>query len=122
MRELERTARGSWAAIAGTARRGVRAMRVEGTVRRPYGTFPIGVTTTTLEVEPAGEPRVTAIFTDISDSKRLEELHLRAERLEAGAGVSARFGPGVQNPPPPIPPSGGHVGRAERAHPAAKVP
>src|SRR2546430_11403332 len=50
--------------------------------------LPIGVTTTTLEVEPGGTPRVTAIFTDISDSKRLEEPHLRAQRLPAVAGLA----------------------------------
>src|SRR5438046_8183510 len=89
MPEFARIAPEFWAAITATARRGVRAMRVEATVRRPERTFPIGVTTTTLEVEPGGAPRVTAIFTDISDSKRLEELHLRAERLEAVAELSA---------------------------------
>src|SRR5205085_10309760 len=45
------------AAITATARRGVRAMRVEAIVRRADRTFPIGVTTTTLEVEPATEDR-----------------------------------------------------------------
>src|SRR5258708_39788420 len=117
MRELERTARGSWAAIAGTARRGVRAMRVEGTVRRPDRTFPIGVTTTTLDVEPAGEPRVTAIFTDISDSKRLEELPPRAERLQAGRGAAPRPGPPDQKTPPALCPLGGRPGAAEGVHP-----
>src|SRR5579884_3293514 len=81
--ELARIAPEFWAAITATARRGVRAMRVEATVRRPDRTVPIGVTTTTLEAGPGAAPRVTAIFTDISDSKRLEELRLRAERLEA---------------------------------------
>src|SRR5256886_8919997 len=106
MPEFARIAPEFWAAITATARRGVRAMRVEATVRRPERTFPIGVTTTTLEVEPGGTPRVTAIFTDISDSKRLEELHLRAERLEAVAGASGTPGhrnkksPPVDRPPP----------------------
>src|SRR5205823_1831237 len=72
--------------------------RVEATVRRPERTFPIGVTTTTLEVEPGGTPRVTAIFTDISDSKRLEELHLRAERLEGVAELSASLAHEIKNP------------------------
>src|SRR5256886_8851363 len=104
MPEFARIAPEFWAAITATARRGVRAMRVEATVRRPERTFPIGVTTTTLEVEPGGTPRVTAIFTDISDSKRLEELHPRAERLEAVAGLSASPAAEVKNPPPAIPP------------------
>src|SRR2546430_5978372 len=83
MPEFARVAPEFWAALTATARRGVRAMRVEAVVRRPDRTFPIGVTTTTLDGAPGEGPRVTAIFTDISDSKRLERLRLRAERLEA---------------------------------------
>src|SRR5205807_1382884 len=95
MPEFARIAPEFWAAITATARRGVRAMRVEAVVRRPDRTFPIGVTTTTLEVEGA-EPRVTAIFTDISDSKRLEELHVRATEcrpldLHTVAGAAIRL-------------------------------
>src|SRR5438876_10765976 len=97
MPEFARIAPEFWAAITATARRGVRAMRVEAVVRRPDRTFPIGVTTTTLEVAGA-EPRVTAILTDISDSKRLEELHLRAERLEAVAELSASLAHEIKNP------------------------
>src|SRR5207253_1928407 len=98
MPEFAKIAPEFWAAITATARRGVRAMRVEATVRRPDRTFPIGVTTTTLDVEPAGEPRVTAIFTDISDSKRLEELHLRAEGLDEVAALSSNLAYEVKNP------------------------
>src|SRR5256714_10060113 len=105
MPEFAKIAPEFWAAITATARRGVRAMRVEATVRRPDRTFPIGVTTTTLEVEPAGEPRATAIFTDISDSKRLEELHLRAEPLEAAAALAAGLAHQIQNPPASIRPA-----------------
>src|SRR5467141_1009338 len=85
MPEFARLAPEFWAAVTSTARRGVRLMRVEATVHRPDRTFPIGVTTTTLDGPVGARPRVSAIFTDISDSKRLEELHLRAERLEAVA-------------------------------------
>src|SRR5437660_12291308 len=89
-------------------------MRVEATVRRPERTFPISVTTTTLEVEPGGEPRVTAIFTDISDSKRLEELHLRAERLAAVAELSACLAHENKNPLASIRSSVQELGRAKR--------
>jgi two-component system sensor histidine kinase PilS (NtrC family) len=120
MPEFAKIAPEFWAAITATARRGVRAMRVEASVRRPDRTFPIGVTTTTLEVEPAGDPRVTAIFTDISDSKRLEELHLRAERLEAVAELSASLAHEIKNPLASIRSSVEQLGRAKRANPDEK--
>ena len=116
MPEFAKVAPEFWAAITATARRGVRAMRVEATVRRADRTFPIGVTTTTLDVEPVGEPRVTAIFTDISDSKRLEELHLRAERLEAVAELSASLAHEIKNPLASIRSSVEQLGRAKRAN------
>lgn len=116
MPEFARIAPEFWAAITATARRGVRAMRVEATVRRPDRTFTIGVTTTTLEVEPAGDPRVTAIFTDISDSKRLEELHLRAERLEAVAELSSSLAHEIKNPLASIRSSVEQLGRAKRVN------
>ncbi len=118
MPEFAKIAPEFWAAI--TAKRGVRAMRVEATVRRPDRTFPIGVTTTTLDIEPAGEPRVTAIFTDISDSKRLEELHLRAERLEAVAELSSSLAHEIKNPLASIRSSVEQLGRAKRANPDEK--
>src|SRR2546430_7844427 len=98
MPEFAKIAPEFWAAITATARRGVRAMRVEATVRRPDRTFPIGVTTTTLDVEPAGEPRVTAIFTDISDSKRLGGPYPRPGRLAAGARRFSGPAPQGQRP------------------------
>jgi len=120
MPEFARIAPEFWAAITATARRGVRAMRVEATVRRPDRTFTIGITTTTLEVEPESEPRVTAIFTDISDSKRLEELHLRAERLEAVAELSSSLAHEIKNPLASIRSSVEQLGRAKRANPDEK--
>jgi two-component system sensor histidine kinase PilS (NtrC family) len=90
-------------------------MRVEATVRRADRTFPIGVTTTVLEVEPGAPPRVTAIFTDISDSKRLEELHLRTERLEAVAELSSSLAHEIKNPLASIRSSVEQLGRGKRA-------
>src|SRR5438034_8372125 len=88
--------------------------------RSPDRTFPIGVTTTTLDLEPDGAPRVTAIFTDISDSKRLEELHLRAERLEAVAELSSSLAHEIKNPLASIRSSVEQLGRAKRADPDEK--
>ncbi len=117
MPEFARIAPEFWAAITATARRGVRLMRVEATVRRPDRTFPIGVTTTTLDqLTDEGPPRVTAIFTDISDSKRLEELHLRAERLEAVAELSSSLAHEIKNPLASIRSSVEQLSRSTRAN------
>lgn len=120
MPEFARIAPEFWAAMTATARRGVRAMRVEATVRRPDRTFPIGVTTTTLEAEAGGTPRVTAIFTDISDSKRLAELHLRAQRLEAVAELSSSLAHEIKNPLASIRSSVEQLARSTRANPDEK--
>jgi two-component system, NtrC family, sensor histidine kinase PilS len=120
MPEFARIAPEFWTALTATARRGVRAMRVEAMVRRADRTFPIGVTTTTLEVESGGPPRVTAIFTDISDSKRLAELHLRAQRLEAVAELSSSLAHEIKNPLASIRSSVEQLARSTRTNPDEK--
>ena len=78
---------------------GVRTQRGEAAVRRADGTlFPVGVSTTTFYRPGGGAPSVTAIFTDISDLKRLQEFRLRAERLEAVAALSASLAHEIRNP------------------------
>src|SRR6266853_2000360 len=116
MPEFARLAPEFWAAVTSTARRGVRLMRVEATVHRPDHSFPIGVTTTTLDGPEGARPRVSAIFTDISDSKRLEELHLRAERLEAVAELSSSLAHEIKNPLASIRSSVEQLGRAKRVN------
>src|SRR6266704_2718111 len=116
MPEFARLAPEFWAAVTSTARRGVRLMRVEATVHRPDRTFPIGVTTTTLDGPVGARPRVSAIFTDISDSKRLEELHLRAERLEAVAELSSSLAHEIKNPLASIRSSVEQLSRSTRAN------
>ena len=77
---------------------GERTTRGEGTVTAADGrTFPIGVTTTVAEAGARGVA-VTAIFQDISEGKRLEALHRRAERLEAVAALSASLAHEIRNP------------------------
>ncbi len=73
-------------------------LRAEGLVYGANHTFPIGVTTTALDVEGDGPCSVAAIFTDISDQKRIEELRLRTERLEAVAELSASLAHEIKNP------------------------
>lgn len=61
--------------------------------------FPIGFTTTTMNADGTpGNMSGTVIFQDISDNKRLEELRLRAERLEAVAELSASLAHEIKNP------------------------
>src|SRR5436190_4379217 len=120
MPEIAHIAPEFWAALTATARRGVRLMRVEATVHRPDRAFPVGVTTTTLEGQSDAPPRVTAIFTDISDTKRLEELHLRAERLEAVAELSSSLAHEIKNPLASIRSSVEQLSRSARANPDEK--
>lgn len=82
-----------------SVRDGVRATRVEGIITRGEDFIDIGVTTTVaaLADEAAGHS-ATAIFQDISDSKRLQALHVRTERLEAVADLSASLAHEIRNP------------------------
>ena len=85
-------------AIARTQSSGMRGLRSEGEIRLDGRSFPIGVTTTSIEAGEGDPPSVTAIFTDISEQKRSEALHLRAERLEAVAELSASLAHEIRNP------------------------
>jgi two-component system sensor histidine kinase PilS (NtrC family) len=86
-------------AIERGIRQGARLSRGEASVRRGDGSlFPVGVSTTTFLRPGGGVPSVTAIFTDISDLKRLQEFRLRAERLEAVAALSASLAHEIRNP------------------------
>lgn len=86
-------------ALRRAAEQKTRTTRGEGFVATPAKTFPIGVTTTYTEREDTGGGRTaTAIFQDISDSKRLDVLRLRAERLEGIAELSASLAHEIKNP------------------------
>jgi two-component system, NtrC family, sensor histidine kinase PilS len=88
-----------WAAVVAAIRHGRKVSRGEGIVQHEDGRiFPIGLSTTTFERDEDGRPSVTAIFTDISDLKRLHELNLRAERLEAVTALSASLAHEIRNP------------------------
>ena len=76
-----------------------RVTRGEAAITVNGRTFPIGFTTTTMSAEGVpGNVSGTVIFQDISDNKRLEELRLRAERLEAVAELSASLAHEIKNP------------------------
>jgi two-component system sensor histidine kinase PilS (NtrC family) len=84
-------------AIAATQRQ-QRRHRVEGRVAADGRSFPIGMTTTLMQSPDGSAPSVTAIFTDISDQKRIEQLNMRAERLEAVAELSGSLAHEIKNP------------------------
>ena len=86
------------AALQRTIKERVRTARAEGEIDNGEERFPIGVTTTYVEDEGRGGRAVTAIFQNISDQKRLDDLHLRAERLEAVAELSASLAHEIRNP------------------------
>ena len=101
--------------ILETQRRRSGMLRAEVLVVGSERTFPIGVTTTALDVERDDPCSVTAIFTDISDQKRLEELRLRTERLEAVAELSASLAHEIKNPLASIRSSVEQLSRSSRA-------
>lgn len=104
-------------ALVASMRWGRRIARSEGVVTKPDGsTFPVGLSVTTLERSGQSSPSVTAIFADISDQKRLQELHLRAERLEAVAELSASLAHEIRNPLAAIRSSTEQMSRSPRAN------
>lgn len=86
-------------AIERSLRERVRTTRAEGIIARVGKRFPIGVTTTYTDGDGRRTDRTaTAIFSDISDQKRIETLRLRAERLEGVAELSASLAHEIKNP------------------------
>ncbi len=93
-----------------------RVTRGEAAITVHGRTFPIGFTTTTMTADGSPENMSgTVIFQDISDNKRLEELRLRAERLEAVAELSASLAHEIKNPLASIRSAVEQLGRAPRA-------
>jgi len=85
-------------ALERAAHDGSRTTRAEGVVTAGERHFPIGLHTTNSEGEDGIGATATAIFQDISDQKRLDTLHARAERLEAVAELSASLAHEIKNP------------------------
>lgn len=85
-------------ALLRAAHAGERTTRGEGTVTTESRRISIGVTTTYSRAAEPDERTATAIFSDISDQKRLEAMRLRAERLEGIASLSASLAHEIKNP------------------------
>lgn len=102
-------------ALERAATDGSRVTRAEGTITVGPRSFPIGLNTTVADNGPTPDAdsrdgngtqpdedgaitSATAIFQDISDQKRLDMLHMRAERLEAVAELSASLAHEIKNP------------------------
>ncbi len=58
----------------------------------------LGVSTAVLERGDGSRPSATALFQDITDLERLDELNVRTERLEAVATLSASLAHEIKNP------------------------
>ncbi|MBI4420989.1 MAG: PAS domain-containing protein [Gemmatimonadetes bacterium] len=105
-----------WGAIRATSQTGQPVVRAEGRVTLGERSFPIGLATTAVATPEDAPASVTAIFTDISDQKRLEQLHLRTERLEAVAELSTSLAHEIRNPLASIRSSVEQLARAARGN------
>ena len=95
---------------------GERVTRGEAVITQTSRSFPIGFTTTILDADgDDASLSATAIFQDITDNKRLEELRLRAERLEGVAELSASLAHEIKNPLASIRSAVEQLARAPRA-------
>jgi two-component system sensor histidine kinase PilS (NtrC family) len=84
--------------LSETAQARQRVARAEGVIHRPGGDVEVGMTTTITESPAGGMGTATAIFQDISDSRRLQALNVRTERLQAVAELSASLAHEIRNP------------------------
>ena len=97
--ELDRAAPGLLVALERAIRTRTRTSRAETMVTVGDRVFQIGVTVTFLRGEGGATPgSATAIFSDISDQKRLEDLHVRAGQLEAVSELAASLAHEIKNP------------------------
>jgi len=98
LNELESIAPGMGAILGRAIRDGRSVTRARAKATAKGGRVTLGVSTAILDRGPAEAPSVTALFQDITDLERLEELNVRAERLEAVAGLSASLAHEIKNP------------------------
>jgi two-component system sensor histidine kinase PilS (NtrC family) len=93
---LDRAAPQLGTSVARTAATTVPLRRLEIRVPRPEGDAYLNVRTTLLEREE--EPWVTAVIQDVTESRRIDDLIRRAERLQAIAELGASLAHEIKNP------------------------
>jgi len=96
LEELDRRAPGLATLVRTTAARREPIRREEVRVETAGATRILGARTTVLDRR--GEPCVTAVFQDITDSRRLDDLHRQTERLQALAELAASLAHEIKNP------------------------
>ncbi|HSH74751.1 MAG TPA: histidine kinase dimerization/phospho-acceptor domain-containing protein, partial [Longimicrobiales bacterium] len=96
--ELERIAPGMGPILETAIRHGRPVTRAQARTVTGAGASRLGVSTAILERGKEERPSVTAVFQDITDLERIDELNVRAERLEAVAELSASLAHEIKNP------------------------
>jgi len=96
--DLAEIAPGMGRILEGAIREGQSVTRASVRTTSGQGAAQLGVSTAILERGEEERPSVTALFSDITDLERLEELNVRAERLEAVAELSASLAHEIKNP------------------------
>ena len=97
--ELERAAPDLLLALDRAIRTRTRTSRAEALVSLGDRESQLGITVTFLQGEQRSDAgSATAIFSDISDQKRMEDLHLRAGQLEAVSELAASLAHEIKNP------------------------
>lgn len=97
--ELDRAAPQLLLAIERAIRTRTRTSRAEALVEGGDRQQQLGITVTFLASEDSGNAgSATAIFSDISDQKKLEDLHVRAGQLEAVSELAASLAHEIKNP------------------------
>jgi len=96
--EIDEIAPGLGTILRSAVKEGRSVKRARARTQAKGGSASLGVSTAILD-RAEGEPRsVTALFQDITDQERMDELNVRAERLEAVAALSASLAHEIKNP------------------------